>query len=439
MAGSVRKLMLRSVKSSGRWSSLNTALSTSSVMREDATLKAEESPAYFRTSESCPTRHDDRHLGRIFTLEDGLAEVLGPGPDRNTLGSKAMMDQMETFGEQSWLVRRPMLEITQYIRQAKTRAGNSAKFVLWGEYGNGKTTTLSYAAGFCHLEGYIVCNFYQFRNWITNYQEMQVSERNPNRFDHVTRSQTFLKEFLIYNQNKIQHLKTHQTYEWSEREKSEAGSPLSDVINTGIERPKFAGDCVGVLLKELRLHCQDAVDQGDPDRCRVATVVDGVGIIFQAKTLMNRQFPADEKIGPLFPEYIEDSVAPDELSIVLNLKKMLKGDYPNAVVLTTVDEKDETYLRKMTAFKFDRIKSMRPELQAHTPFALLRQEGWELLNPFVPVQIGRYTKSEMDVMIDYYLDRKYIQDVSGTEAGRAETHFLTGRHPKDFMQLSRWI
>ncbi len=35
------------------------------------------------------------------------------------------------------------------------------------------------------------------------------------------------------------------------------GSPLTEVITQGLERPKFAADCLNVLMRELKLHCQE--------------------------------------------------------------------------------------------------------------------------------------------------------------------------------------
>jgi len=52
--------------------------------------------------------------------------------------------------------------------------------------------------------------------------------------------------------------------------------------------------------------------------------------------------------------------------------------------------------------------------------------------------MGEYSKSEMDVMIDYYVEKRYIGEAATTAAGRAEIHFLTGRNPKDAMEFSNW-
>ena len=55
---------------------------------------------------------------------------------------------------------------------------------------------------------------------IDYYQEMQESQWKSGRYDHITKSQAFLKEFIIVNKDKIADLKTHAEYTWSGREKT---------------------------------------------------------------------------------------------------------------------------------------------------------------------------------------------------------------------------
>ncbi len=59
--------------------------------------------------------------------------------------------------------------------------------------------------------------------------------------------------FAIYLNLKSNHFK--ETF--LGREVTEEGCPISDVIHKGLDRPKFAADCLNVVMKELKLHCQD--------------------------------------------------------------------------------------------------------------------------------------------------------------------------------------
>jgi len=356
-----------------------------------STPAEEQTPQpYFRTQQLCPLQHDQRHLGRIFTMEEESLNVHGVGiKDRfpNWLLRKEAIEHQQDLNEHAFLLRAPMLEATQYLKQIKakrsnlptTEAGtNSLKILFWGEDGCGKSTSLLYATDYCHKEGYIVLNFYKM---------------------------------------------------------SEAGSPLLEVVETGITRPLVAADALGVLFKELRLHCHDAVSQGNPDACKVALVVDGVGKLFDERTHIDRKMPLKPTKGPYSKEFIDESIAPDELSVVRSIKKMLKPDLPNTVVLATADIVDVICIRGLKYV--DKLKvQMRPETQSYYPFALLGQEGWETMAPFVPIEVARYSKSEMDTVIDYHVERNYIQPMAATDPGRAEIHFLTGRHPEDFVSFS---
>jgi len=396
-------------------------------------------------------QHDQRHLGRIFTMTQESLDVHGVGnKDRypNWMLRTELVEHQQCLNEHAFLLRSPMLEATQYLKQIKARreaaqptedgakgGANSLRILFWGEDGCGKKTSLLYTTDYCHREGYIILNFYKFRQWYFHYKEMQESNWKEGRYDHIARSQTFLKEFLIYNREKMGDLKTHSDYSWSAREKTEAGSPLLDVVETGITRPVVAADALGVLFKELRLHCQEAVARGEPDSCRVALVVDGMSKLFVEKTYIDRKMPTKVPKGPFKQDHIDASIAPDELSVVRNIKKMLDPALPNTVVLGSADIVDVISIRGVKYV--DKLRqAMIPETQSYYPFSLLGQEGWEALNPFVPIELGRYSQPEMDTVIDYHVDRNYLSPLAATEPGRQEIHFLSARHPLDFMKFS---
>ena len=94
--------------------------------------------------------------------------------------------------------------------------------------------------------------------------------------------------------------------------------------------------------------------------------------------------------------------------------------------------------RGNTRYWDTRKRIMVPDVRTNYPFALLGEEGWDYMEPFVPIEVTEYSKSEMDVMIDYYVEKRYIGEAAATTAGRAEIHFLTGRNPKDAMEFSNW-
>ena len=91
-------------------------------------------------------------------------------------------------------------------------------------------------------------------------------------------------------------------------------------------RPKFSADCLSVLMKELQLHCEDG-------NCKIALFVDGVNVLFESRTNIGRKLPTKRLKGPFKPQWTEESIKPDEFSIVRSIKKILKGKFPNSVVV----------------------------------------------------------------------------------------------------------
>jgi hypothetical protein len=45
-----------------------------------------------------------------------------------------------------------------------------------------------------------------------------------------------------------------EDYVWSKRETTHQGAPLMDLVDLGINRVKYASDCVNALTKELKQH-----------------------------------------------------------------------------------------------------------------------------------------------------------------------------------------
>ena len=46
------------------------------------------------------------------------------------------------------------------------------------------------------------------------------------------------------------------------------------------------------------------------------------------------------------------------------------------------------------------------------PFVLLGNHGWQHMHPFIPIENTNYTPGEMDVMIDYYTDKRLVDFLS---------------------------
>ena len=73
-------------------------------------------------------------------------------------------------------------------------------------------------------------------------------------------------------------------------------------------------------------------------------------------------------------------------------------ELPNTVVLGTTDIVDVTLWGTRLRDQEDALTAkMVPETQSYYPFALLGQEGWEALDPFLPMEVGRYTSQVIHI------------------------------------------
>lgn len=63
-------------------------------------------------------------------------------------------------------------------------------------------------------------------------------------------------------------------------------------------------------------------------------------------------------------------------------------------------------------------------------------QGIEALEPFVPIQVQKYTETEFENQYQYYLDRNWIQNQRGREEdGRKEILFYTARNPSEMAKF----
>lgn len=65
------------------------------------------------------------------------------------------------------------------------------------------------------------------------------------------------------------------------------------------------------------------------------------------------------------------------------------------------------------------------------------QEGFDALDPFVPIPVPNYSPREFESCYRYYLDRKWLQhEKARTEDGKEELRFLSGSNPRQLERLA---
>lgn len=357
--------------------------------QEAAAVEPEPEPfSVFRTQESDPACQSEKHLGQFYTLPAAHSRTLFPHglPYR-------YQQQVKTFNEACFMVRPPALEVISYLKKADY-SKPALRYLFYGVKGSGKTMSLCHAVHFCYTQGWVVLHVPDAHLWVKNCKELLPSSYNSSRLDQPLQATTWLRNFRSTNERLLSQIKTKQRYMWTKREFTDEGRPLAELVNQGISRVKSSSDVVGALMKELKLQ------SGRPEAdFRLLVAVDGVNALWGRSTLKKEN---------------KSTVDVDELTLIHNLKKLMKNDWTGGAIIGTLSQTGSLYTPK----------------SAYLPQELLGQTGFDSLDPFIPVSVNNYSQKEFESIYLYYLDRKWLQHPqSQTEDGKKELVFLSNRNP----------
>lgn len=362
------------------------AQQSSTAAAEDAQLAQEKPRSICRTPEDDPASHTDDHVGQYYTIP--LAEMATVFPHGPTARFKL---QMAAFQEAALMVRKPGLELIHYLKHT-SQARPSVRYVLYGERGTGKTLTLCHAVHYCARQNWVILHIPNMVSWVRASRELLPSSYNAERLDQPLEASTWLGYFKTTNHQFLNRIKTRQKYMWNKRESTDEGRPLGEVVDQGLTRIRNATDSIGVVFKELKAHCQ----QGE---FKLLVAVDGVNCLW-GKTALKKLDKSE--------------VLPEELSLIHNLRKMVANDWTGGAIAMTVNQAG--------------VPEVPPK--AYLPYDLLGKEGFEALDPFVPIQVSNFTDREFEGCYRYYQEHKWLQHSQATtDEGRLEIRFLTGRNP----------
>ncbi|XP_069551991.1 small ribosomal subunit protein mS29 isoform X1 [Brachyistius frenatus] len=372
------------------------SLHTSGCGQQQEAVAAESEPepfSVFRAHENDPACQSEKHIGQYYTLPFEQIRPLFPHglPWR-------YQQQMKTFNEACIMVRQPALEVISYLK--KTDFSQPAlRYLFYGLKGSGKTMSLCHTVHFCHTQGWLVLHIPDAHLWVKNCKELLPSSYNASRFDQPLQATTWLRNFRITNERFLSKIKTKQRYVWTKREFTEEGCPLGELVDQGIARVKSSSDVVGAVMKELRLQSE----QPGAD-FRLAVAVDGLNALWGRSTIKKED---------------KSAVNPEELTLIHNLKKLMKNDWvrrtqTGGVIIATLSQTGSLYTSK----------------SAYLPQELLGETGFDSMDPFIPVSVPNYSEKEFESCYLYYMDRRWLQHPqSQTEEGKKELVFLSNRNP----------
>ncbi|XP_040901282.1 28S ribosomal protein S29, mitochondrial isoform X2 [Toxotes jaculatrix] len=357
--------------------------------QEAVAVESEPEPfSVFRTQEKDPACQSEKQVGQFYTLPPAHVRTAFPHgfPWR-------YQQQVKTFNEACIMVRQPALEVISYLK--KTDYSKPAqRYLFYGLNGSGKTMSLCHTVHFCYTQGWLVLHIPDAHLWVKNCKELLPSSYNTSRFDQPLQAAEWLRSFRITNEQFLSKIKTKHRYVWTKREFTEEGSLLGQLVDQGISRVKSSCDVVGAVMKELRLQ------SGQPEsNFHLAVAVDAVNALWGRSTIKKED---------------RSSVDPEELTLVYNLRKLMRNDWTGGAIITTVSQTGSLYMPK----------------SAYLPHELLGERGFNNMDPFIPVSVPNYSEKEFESCYLYYMDRHWLQHPqSRTEDGKKELIFLSNRNP----------
>lgn len=352
----------------------------------------------FRTQESDPAGQSEKHIGQYYTIPPAHIQTVFP----HGLPARFQV-QMKTFNEGCVMVRPPALEVISYLKKADY-SKPALRFLFYGVKGSGKTMSLCHTVHYCATQGWLVVHIPDAHLWVKNCKELLPSSYNAARFDQPLQATNWLRNFRVTNEQFLSKIQTRHRYVWTKREFTEEGRPLGELVDQGIARVKSSSDVVGAVIKELRLQ------SSQPEAgFRMAVAVDGVNALWGRSSIKKED---------------RSPVSVEELTLVHNLRKLVKNDWCGGAIIATLSQTGSLYTPKTS----------------YLPHELLGEEGFDRMDPFVPVTVSNYSEKEFESCYLYYQDRHWLQhSQSRTEEGKKEIVFMSCRNPTALERLCAFL
>lgn len=351
----------------------------------------------FRTNETNPTKHTRDHIGKYYTIDEATKRRLFAN---GGLPKKYEM-QCKTFTEACLMVRPQTLEVMEYIERTDFNRP-AIRYVLYGEQGTGKSLTIAHLAHYGYQNGYCLVHVPYAPDYYKRPKECGPSTIHEGMIDIPLDSAAWLVHFKSQNTELLTKLglTVSKTYEWSKREQTPAGAPILELIDHGINRAKYASDVIAALVDEIKL----ASTEG---KVKTMVLIDGYNSFFYDKT---RVFSDVKKKHP---------VAPEKVPITAPFRNITNYDWCNGLCVLSVDI--------IGMLGFERLSDF--------PRYLLGKEGFEHLDPFVPIQTQPYTDKELQSCLSYYVNRLWLQN--NKPGFDSELKFLSNSNPFKLMELCK--
>jgi small subunit ribosomal protein S29 len=350
----------------------------------------------FRTIENNPSKHSKEHIGKYYEIDaDTKRKLFSHGGI-----PRKYEKQIKTFNEACLMVRPQAIEILDFIRRTDF-SKPVVRYVLYGEQGAGKSMTMAHLAHYGYLNDFCLVHVPYAPDWYKRPKECGLSTIHEGMIDIPLDCAAWLIHFKLQNIDLLTKIdaKTTKTYDWSKREQTAAGVPLIELVDHGINRAKYAADVIAALLDEIK-------SQSSAGKFKTMVLIDGYNSIFYEKTRVSL-----DKKACRWP------VTPDKVTITKPFVDITNYDWCNGVCVLSVDI----------------IGMLGWDRESDLPRYLLGKEGFEHLDPFVPVKMENYDDLQFHSCISYYVNRRWIQNTG--QGFDRELKFLSNSNPFKLMEL----
>lgn len=349
----------------------------------------------FRTLENNPSNHTQDRIGKFYEINGETKKKLF----RYGGLTKSFEKQVKTFNESCLMIRNPAIEVINYIKNTDFTKP-IVRYVLYGELGTGKSLSMAHLLHYGYENGFLLIHVPWMPYWYKHPKESGSSATQEGFTDLPLESGAWLVHFKLQNAELLEKtdLRTSKDYVWSKRETTPAGSTFLELVDHGINRAKFASDVITVLLDEIKQH-------STAGKVKTMVVIDGYNSIFYEKTNLRGEH------NVMIPS--------NKVTLTHPFLSITQPDWTHGLCILSIDQ------LAMLGWKRD----------SHLPVYLLGREGFEHLDPFVPVKHENYNEKEYESCIGYYVNRRWIQNVG--EGFDNELKFLSNRNPYKLMDLCK--
>ncbi|XP_025193340.1 28S ribosomal protein S29, mitochondrial [Melanaphis sacchari] len=347
-------------------------------------------PKAARTEKKNPGDHDSRDVSKFYTIDPKtVSNIFQTGGI-----PKPFTEQTKMFAETALMIREPALEIINSLKSTDFQKP-AVRYLLYGQTGSGKSLSLAHILHYAYSSKFILYHIPYVPIWLKyDRKEVNWSSSKNGMADIPLIAAQWLKHFMHQNSALLDELNltTSQDYVWSQRETTPKGTTLNELITHGINRAKYACDCMDILLNELKAHCSN-------NKCKMLVAIDGFNAFFNEKT----DLKTEDRV----------KVTPQQITMVQTGLSAVLSDWNNGAIVMVTSPR----------------AALNTKRESHLPIYLIGRQGFEHIDPFIPVMVPELSTAEFNNMLDYYEEKRWLQKTNG----RKELEFLTSKLPAELM------